>query len=274
VAAKLGTQTFITQRLRHLDELGVKLRLAQALARVNICRVSTETDTHDTRNLRQTARRRSSRARRAALTVLLFTGACSQQHSSLQLKVEIDATADLRDAITEVSAGVEKRDSEDPQWVLITQRRFELSTAADWPLTFVLVLNAAPAGTYQLTAVARDARGAVLAQARALELFGDDTEAATLHAQFDASESLFDAGTDSASDATAGDEALAPECIGRVVNTAFCDEETMRVCPDLSHSEIRPCAEHERCYAINGGAHCACRVGFVETTTGCRAPTE
>jgi hypothetical protein len=173
-----------------------------------------------------------------------------------------------------VSAVVEKRDSKVPQWVLITQRRFETGTAVDWPLTFELALSAALGGTYLLTAVARDARGAVLAQARALDSFDDATEAATLRAQFDAPESLFDAGIDTARDATAGDAALAAECIGQVIDTAFCDGETMRVCSDPSHSEIRPCSEHERCVAINGVARCACRTGFVMSEFGCRPPTE
>ncbi|HKU43346.1 MAG TPA: cadherin-like beta sandwich domain-containing protein [Polyangiales bacterium] len=56
---------------------------------------------------------------------------------------------------------------------------------------------------------------------------------------------------------------IADTCRNRPANVTFCDGESMLICPDLTTSVVRPCAENERCLADAAGAHCDCRSGFV-----------
>jgi hypothetical protein len=47
-------------------------------------------------------------------------------------------------------------------------------------------------------------------------------------------------------------------------NVVYCEGEMMRICPDLIRSEVRPCAEFERCVPDGGKAQCVCRPGYVK----------
>jgi hypothetical protein len=67
---------------------------------------------------------------------------------------------------------------------------------------------------------------------------------------------------------------VARECMNQKPNVAFCVEDTMRVCLDLVTSEVRPCAENQRCVPGASEAQCGCSPGFVMDGLGCRAATD
>jgi hypothetical protein len=67
---------------------------------------------------------------------------------------------------------------------------------------------------------------------------------------------------------------IAPECRNQEPDVPFCDDETMRVCPDLIASKIRPCAKHQHCVPGEGGVQCACTPGFVEVEGACEEATD
>lgn len=56
---------------------------------------------------------------------------------------------------------------------------------------------------------------------------------------------------------------IAPECMGRMANALFCDQDTMRICSSMFKSEVRPCEEHARCVDLKDDAFCDCRPGFM-----------
>jgi hypothetical protein len=93
--------------------------------------------------------------------------ACTEPASRTWINAQIDADSDVRAQIVDVEARVEARPDPSASWEVRGSRHFEPESFSAWPLT----LRAGPeSGTstykYQLLAIARDSRGAVLAQAR------------------------------------------------------------------------------------------------------------
>jgi hypothetical protein len=115
---------------------------------------------------------RDTNPRYIVSALVLLATACSERHSSVLLTIEIDADSELRNASAEVEAIVERQDPKDSGWVPLSERRFELRDETSWPLTFQLdeVID----GTYQVTATARDNRGALIALAKTTESISDD----------------------------------------------------------------------------------------------------
>jgi hypothetical protein len=67
---------------------------------------------------------------------------------------------------------------------------------------------------------------------------------------------------------------ISTECHDQQPGVPFCDDQGhIRVCADLVSSEIKPCADNERCLNGSGTARCACAPGFVDEGAGCREPT-
>jgi hypothetical protein len=80
---------------------------------------------------------------------------------------------------------------------------------------------------------------------------------------------------DTAQGATRGScQPVVDQCMNRQANVPYCDGETMRVCVDLVASDVRACAENERCVPEGTSARCACRPGFVTDGTRCIRATE
>jgi hypothetical protein len=218
---------------------------------------------------------RSTNLREIVSALVLLATACSERHSSSPLTVEIDADSALRSASTQVDALVERQDPNDSGWVLLSERRFEPRDEKSWPLTFEL--SDVVSGVYQVTALARDDRGAVIAQAKMTESISDDSGSAVLRVRFNdfaVPDDARDAGIDAATIEPASDPNADPECVRHGRGYAYCDGETMRACDAENHSRTRPCAEHERCVSVGDAPRCACSPGLVDTGAGCRPPDD
>lgn len=108
-----------------------------------------------------------------AVGIGLCTGVgCSEPLShtaSSKFEVTIDADADVRAVVADVVAQLERRETDDSGWTLRVTQRFNPSKAKGWPLSFDTDFEtASTTAAYQLEATARDERGAVVAQVRAL----------------------------------------------------------------------------------------------------------
>jgi hypothetical protein len=111
--------------------------------------------------------------------------ACTALGEHSVVRVSIAADAPVRAAVEEVAVRLEMQAS-DGGWIEKVARRFD-DTASGWPLTLALGGNRIDSyGTYQLTATARDASSAVVAEARAIREFRSGTEL-TLAVRFEAS---------------------------------------------------------------------------------------
>jgi hypothetical protein len=70
--------------------------------------------------------------------------------------------------------------------------------------------------------------------------------------------------------------AIPRECVGKTADVPFCTDEMMRVCnADLLGSNLRPCADDERCAPDSqGNASCECEAGLIKIAERCQQPTD
>jgi len=93
--------------------------------------------------------------------------ACTEPAERTQLRVRIDAAPAARELVDDVDVVVETQGPAGGGWQTLKTRRFEPKVRDPWPLD--LPVDAGNARlSYQVTATARDDRGAIVAQARAV----------------------------------------------------------------------------------------------------------
>jgi len=125
---------------------------------------------------------------RCAVLFAILLGACTSLSERGEVEVAIAADAAIRAKVEEVVALVEVEAS-DGGWSQVAMRRIEIGAATHWPISFLAssANRSSLAGTYQLSASARDAQGAVLAQSRAIRTFEPGVNRLKLGLRFEAS---------------------------------------------------------------------------------------
>lgn len=123
--------------------------------------------------------------------VLCLLAACTpvSEPAQVRLQLTIDADDAVRAESLEVEARLEKQDPNGGSWILTgTARSFRPPSSADWPLWAEQAVRPRDFnGRYQLTATARDAQMAVVAQARVIADLGSAHAAPTLAVYLEAS---------------------------------------------------------------------------------------
>lgn len=94
--------------------------------------------------------------------------ACTEPATRVVIRAHVDADSTVRDKVSDVEARIESRKDSSSGWQTLQPARFYPKGFDDWPLQLKWDEPEAPGPetTYQLVAVARDSRGALLAQVR------------------------------------------------------------------------------------------------------------
>jgi trimeric autotransporter adhesin len=114
----------------------------------------------------------------ASVLAVVAATSCTEPQTRIQtrLSVRIEADSEVRAQVVEVEAVVEHQRSGEQDWRVVDSRHFEPRSTRDWPYSFETdpdpqAERSSKSLMYQLTARARDSRGAVLAQARVVTTF-------------------------------------------------------------------------------------------------------
>ena len=110
---------------------------------------------------------------------------CTEPAQRASLRVLVDADSEVRALADDVTVLVESQKSEADGWQTAIMRRYEPKIAHPWPLE-ITVSNVDPGATFQVSAMARDQREAVLGQVRSVRPFGDGLRL-TMRVMFEAS---------------------------------------------------------------------------------------
>jgi Tfp pilus assembly protein PilX len=135
----------------------------------------------------------------------LIVAGCSEAHDSpvsKQLNIVVDAGFQLRQELSSVEVHVQKQGSSGTR--TLSQVRFEVGSAAAWPLTIEILVDDGLAGTYRLTATGRDPQSALVAQKEVAATIADDSDTDELHIRFEDPEGI---------DAAVSDVEPVPECV-------------------------------------------------------------
>ena len=98
--------------------------------------------------------------------------ACTEPAERVRVLVLIDADDSVRALVDDVQVVIEAQHVNNRGWLIVQSPRFEPNATSDWPLE----TRVDPGGgeqNYLVTATARDERGAVVAEARALRDWKD-----------------------------------------------------------------------------------------------------
>src|SRR5262249_6956194 len=119
---------------------------------------------------RRCSLRCASRTKRSKVRVWASVSACliacTQPVERSNVRVQIDADKAVRDVVDEVQVVVETQ-AANTGWETVRSRRFEPKATGEWPLDFPVEARDSRLN-FLVTATARDDRGAVVAEARAL----------------------------------------------------------------------------------------------------------
>lgn len=228
--------------------------------------------------------------------------ACTEPQSRTRpasIQVLIEADSQVQPEVADVEARVERRTGNSGGWELIAPRRFYPGKASAWPLTFATEPEmASPGATYQLVAIARDSRGAVVAEGRVVtryeyarrdglrvlfdvrclrrtELCGPDLTCrggACVSSEYDPN------ATPTKADADAGtsiDSGSAPNSSGTATESEACDQAGGRRCagfnsalPLLCEGGVwlaqAECTAMQRCDTSDGATQGTCRPVAIE----------
>jgi hypothetical protein len=99
--------------------------------------------------------------------LLASISACTEPAARSQVRVRIDADSSVQALIDDVQIAFETQYETGGGWLVGKSRHFEPNAGDTWPLEFTEETRGARVN-YQVTATARDERGAVVVQARAL----------------------------------------------------------------------------------------------------------